>query len=215
MRKLGLFGSGVHALAVLVLLAASAGLGCQCTQRANPAIDKTLETLIGGPVNYIANAPRVPPLNPEVGNLVAAGRQDIPYMLEKVHSPDLRVRMYCAYALGEIGDERAAEPLIDLVEDMRTSWRGSKEWRQAARSESLTALSKIKSPLISAYALRTILSMSNYDLCIEGDSYTSILTAQGVEADIRRAVDALRERRQKNGPNANIDAALEVLSEER
>ncbi len=196
----------------LLSLMACASCRREESHATNP-IDKALEKLIAGTVYIKGNTAYVPPLCPEVAQLVAAGRQDIPYMLQKLQSPDLRIRTYVAYAMGKIGDTRAAEPLIGLVEEMRTSRRGPEEWRHGVRYESMKALSKIKSPLISAYALRKVLSMNSYDLVVEGKSYTHILKSQGVQADIKCAVDALQVRRQQNGPNANVDAMIRILTE--
>jgi len=212
MRLLAILVGVFYVYACGIVLVACAGCRREESHATNP-IDKAIEKVIGGTVLIKGNTAYVPPLSPEVAQLVAAGRQDVPYMLEKMQSPDLRIRTYVAYAMGEIGDARSAEPLIGLVEEMRTSRHGPEEWRRGVGYESMKALSKIKSPLISAYALRKVLSMNARDLVVEGAWYAHILKAQGVEADIKLAIDSLRVRRQKNGPNANVDAMIRILTE--
>jgi len=147
--------------------------------------------------------------------LVTAGRQDIPHLLKRLSDDDLRIRFYCAYALGEIGDRRASRPLIALAEEMRSSPRRGEFWNNGVEGEALRALAKIRDPEISAYALQRFLRVlgaaERGDFSIWQYTYASLLKAQGCEEDIRRAVDALKAARQ-NRNDANIDAALKMLS---
>jgi hypothetical protein len=190
-------------------------------------IDKALDALVAEPVQVSGGIRPWPSSSRNMDLLVAAGCRDRPYMLKRLWDDDMRVRMHCATALGEIGDPIAAEPLMALVEEMRarasgiegwvywhwTELWGAIRWRDGVESAAIDALTKIRDPAISTYALQKLLTFDDAGLFGWGRTFSRMLKAQGVEADIRRAVEALEERRRTKGPNANIDCALLILKE--
>lgn len=203
----------------------------------NDAIDKELVALINRPVS--ASSGRIPWVasSESLRPLVAAGRFDVPYLIKRLGDGDLRVRMYSACALGEIGDSRAAEPLMALLEEMQAGTNGLRgwlysqwtsmgeelRWRYSVEEAAIDAMKKVRDPAISAYALKKLLAELSSEQTGKGTdfwgggayrtSYCRLLEAQGMPADIRRAVDALQARRRKAGPDASINADIQLLQE--
>jgi len=179
-----------------LLVLAAVVQGCRHDHPLNP-IDEELNALLDEPVEVSANTPFVSQFCPHMTRLVAAGQQDVFYMIDRLQDDNLRVRMYCAHALGEIGDPSAADDLISLAEEMRRSPRRREYWHSGVEGETLRALAKIRDPNISAYALQrfqcVLCAAERGDFFIWGHTYTNLLKAQGCEDDIRRAVEFLKD----------------------
>ena len=157
------------------------------------------------------------PHSPAVSSKPAKGQENISHVLKRLRDDDLQIRFYCAYVLGEIGDRRTSRPLIDLAEEMRKNPRRREYWHSGVEAETLRALTKIRDPEISAYAIERFLSVlgaaERGDFFIWGHTYTSLLKAQDCEEDIRHAIEALKEAKQVRN-DANIIAALKMLTGE-
>jgi vesicle coat complex subunit len=52
-------------------------------------------------------------------------RPDIEGAIRLLQSPDVQVRQFVAYMLGQVGDPRAIEPLIDALQDENVGVRGA------------------------------------------------------------------------------------------
>jgi len=204
-----------RSIVCLFLLGTTMLAGCVRTPSSNP-IDLELDALVAGGAESSARAPFISPADPNLTPLVTLGRQDISHMLKRLRDDDLRIRFYCAFALGEIGDRRASRPLIALAEEMRRSFRREEYWHSGIEGETLRALAKIRDPEISAYALQrfqcVLGAADRGDFFIWGSTYTSLLKAQGREEDIRLAVELLKNAQRTRRNDANISAALKILS---
>jgi HEAT repeat protein len=54
-----------------------------------------------------------------------SSRPDIEGAIKLLQSPDVQVRQFVAYMLGQVGDPRAIEPLIDALQDDNVGVRGA------------------------------------------------------------------------------------------
>ena len=124
---------------------------------------------------------------------------DVEGAISLLQSPDVQLRQFVAYLLGQVGDTRAIEPLIDALQDEHPGVRGAAANALGAIGDQsaipyLKPLLKTTNPQLMVWAA--------YALSMLGHDYFSIIADALVSTDVAVRRSAILAMQQLGDPRA-------------